>query len=110
MSSLEQSLDAIIAQSSKSSGKPASRRTLKGSKRPQIQSKSNVSRIRNNLRNSRNSIQRGGIRRSTVPSQRVPVAPKITKKTIESASLDVATKVVVSGLPKELDQRTIRVC
>ncbi|KAG0676033.1 hypothetical protein C6P40_001331 [Pichia californica] len=108
MSSLEQSLDAIIAQNSK--GKKPARRTIKGSKRPSIQSKSTVSKVRSNVRTRAPTVRGVAPRRSI---QR-PVAPassqKVTRVSIQTASLDVATKVIVSGLPKDLDQKTIRVC
>lgn len=107
MSSLEQSLDAIIAQTSKPGRK--SIRTAKGSKRPQVQSKSAISRPRNGLRRAPARTART-VRPTGPRNQRVAAPAPINKKSLETASLDVATKVVVSNLPREIDQKSIRVC
>lgn len=103
MSSLEQSLDAIIAQS-KPARKPAkpARRTLKGAKKPQVLSKAVVNRPRNGLKRN--------VARPTAPAARRPPAAIPPQKLLQSASLDVATKVVVSGLPKDIKHDVIKVC
>lgn len=102
MSALEQSLDAIISQN-KPAGKKPIRRTVKGGKRPQVTPKS--------FTNKRNFINR----RPNVPaalSRKLPLGPKSKApvKPTTATSLDVATKVIVSGLPKDIDYQTIKVC
>ncbi|ODQ47032.1 hypothetical protein PICMEDRAFT_15034, partial [Pichia membranifaciens NRRL Y-2026] len=101
MSSLEQSLDAIIAHSAKPGRKPV-RRNVKGAKRPQVLSKTVVARPRTGLRKT--------VARPTAPVARRPVAPPAAPqpRLFQSASLDVATKVVVSGLPKDIKNDVIR--
>lgn len=95
MSALEQSLDAIIAQNKKSV-KPLNRRNLKGSKKPQVASK--------------NVVQKKKVVNKKVVNNKIANLPTGPKKSVLASSLDVATKVVVSGLPKDLKQHTIKVC
>lgn len=102
MSALEQSLDAIISQN-KPTGKKPIRRTVKGGKRPQVASKS--------FSNKRNIITR----RPQVPvamNRKIPLGPKpkAPLNAATSTSLDVATKVIVSGLPRDIDYETVKVC
>lgn len=113
MSALEQSLDAIIAQSTRPGRKPT-RRNLKGSKRPAVSSKSVIQRPRAVFKN-----RDGRATRPTRPTRPARVTRPIqstrtpnlsSKQTIASTSLDVATKVVVSGLPKDIKQDVIKVC
>lgn len=51
------------------------------------------------------------VARPTAPVARRPVAPPAAPqpRLFQSASLDVATKVVVSGLPKDIKNDVIRV-
>jgi hypothetical protein len=107
MSALEQSLDAIISQKTPAR-KPASRRTVKGSKRPQIASKSFGNRARNVIKRRPIPVR---ARASASPINRnLPSGPKPKAPPAAAASLDVATKVIVSGLPKDIGYETIKVC
>lgn len=110
MSALEQSLDAIIAQSTRPGRKPT-RRNLKGSKRPAVSSKSVIQRPRAVFKNRDGRATRPTRpARVTRPIQSTRTPNLSSKQTIASTSLDVATKVVVSGLPKDIKQDVIKVC
>lgn len=114
MSALDQSLDAIISQNNKSSRKntPA-RRTIKGSKRPQISSKSaRGGRVALNNGRSIRPTGPASFRGRPITNQRraIPTSNIPAKINPQAASLKNASKVVVSGLPKDIKQDSIRVC
>ena len=104
MSALEQSLDAIISQN-KPKAKPQ-KRTAKVGKKVQVTSKKAVNKPRALANRPRPT--------GPAASRKVAAATKaklnIGAKAIRAASLDVATKVVVSGLPRDINQDAIRVC
>ena len=113
MSALEQSLDAIISQN-----KP-SRRTVKG-KRPQVASKAVSVKGRKQVAGRPiNSIRpRGPAAGAYAPRARQvrpsgPAAalrrPIVTQNAPHPAALQAATKVIVSGLPKDLKNDSIKV-
>lgn len=100
MSALEQSLDAIIAKS----GKPATRRNFKGKKPVQKQGKSLVA--RRAPANARANV--AALNKKRVIQKKLGTAP--VARGIEASSLQMATKVIVSGLPKDIKQDSIKVC
>lgn len=98
MSALEQSLDAIISQNNKN--RAPARRNPKGSLNNKsgkrvVASKKVINRPRAHA-NIRKPIP-SGPRKASIPS-------------VNPHSLDTATKVVVSGLPKDIKQNSVKVC
>lgn len=99
MSALEQSLDAIIAQNKPAKKQAPPRRNIRAGKSV-----------------AKTTGKRGVIaRRPVAPAafkakKATVIQQKLQPKIAAAASLEVATKVVVSGLPKDLNQRSIQVC
>ncbi|OUT24783.1 hypothetical protein CAS74_001174 [Pichia kudriavzevii] len=98
MSALEQSLDAIIAQNKPAKKQAPPRRNIRAGKSV-----------------AKTTGKRGVIaRRPVAPAafkakKATVIQQKLQPKIAAAASLEVATKVVVSGLPKDLNQRSIQV-
>lgn len=104
MSALEQSLDAIISQNTPKA-KPQ-KRTAKVGKKVQVTSKKVLNKTRALANRPRPTGPAASRKVAAVNKAKLNVGAKA----IRAASLDVATKVIVSGLPRDINQDAIRVC
>lgn len=107
MSSLEQSLDAIISQNKSPKAKPQ-KRNIKTGKKVQVAAK----KVANKSRALANRPRPTGpaVSRKVAAVAKAKLSANVNAKSLRAASLDVATKVIVSGLPRDINQDAIRVC
>ncbi|VEU20728.1 DEKNAAC101579 [Brettanomyces naardenensis] len=105
MSALEQSLDAIIASDKAKTPARASRKAATG----RVAKSARTSRSRASAKSAATAaIAAAALKKARKRNAKSPTAPRAVIPSVDASSLEMATKVVVSGLPTDIKPHNVK--